>query len=163
MRNDEETGCYVNHLVAQHKRLHGILRDMRRAIVASLHQGDSPTFSTIDPLLVRMRDEVASHFREEEAGGCLDEAVSRCPSLSSTARRIEAEHPHLLEQIDRLCEKARSLPPTPPNQEAIQCDVDTLTRELLAHEAAENRLLAQGFGNLVNGEDADELAATDEA
>lgn len=158
MRADDEGRCYINHIVAEHKRLHSMLRQMRHAICHSVQPDENPSFARIAEVLARLREELTHHFAEEEAGGCLDEAVSRCPSLSAEAKRIEAEHADILAQLDRLAEQAGSLPPTPQNQVAIQRAFDQLYRLLHQHEAAENRLLAEGFGIAANGEDADYTA-----
>lgn len=155
MRTDDQCLCYVNHIVAQHRRLHFMLRQMRHAIVESVQPDETPSFAAIVRILTQLREELERHFAEEEAGGCLDEAVSRCPSLSAEAKQIEAEHQEILAQIDRLTEQAGTLPPTPQNQFAIQQAFDQLYRRLQKHEAAENRLLAQGFGVQVNGDEAD--------
>lgn len=155
MRTDDESGCYVNHIVAQHRRLHMMLRQIRSAVIECVQPDETPSFAAIARILEKMREEVKHHFAEEEAGGCLDEAVSRCPGLSPELKRIEAEHPEILAQIESLIEKSRILPPTPQNQVAIHREFDALYRKLQAHEAAENRLLAQGFGRPVIGDESD--------
>lgn len=152
MRTDDECRCYINHIVAQHRRLHAMLREMRDAIVGSVQPDETPSFGRIVRVLVKLREELEQHFAQEEGGGCLDEAVSRCPSLSSEVKRIEAEHPKILAQLDGLIHQAQSLLPTPQNQLALQRAFDQLCRDLQQHETAENRLLAQGFGIQPNGD-----------
>lgn len=158
MRSDDQCLSYVNHIVAQHRRLHAMLRLMRNAIGQSVQPDELPSFAEIVRILARLREELEHHFAEEEAGGCLDEAVSRCPSLSAEAKRIAAEHQEILAQVDGLTEQAGTLAPTPRNQLEIQQAFDRLYRRLQRHEAAENRLLAQGFGVQVNGDDAEYTA-----
>src|SRR5690349_5290104 len=102
MRAYDECHCYVNHLIAEHRRLHRMLRLARNAICPP-GSSESVPGTDIVKLLGEVRAELEHHFAEEEGGdGCLEEAVSRCPSLSDDARRIESEHPRLLEDIDRL-------------------------------------------------------------
>jgi hemerythrin HHE cation binding domain-containing protein len=156
MRTDDESRCYINHLVAQHRRLHMMLRQMRNAILECVQPDETPSFAEIARILARLRQELEHHFAEEEAGGCLDEAVSCCPSLSVEAKKIQGDHALILEQIDSLIEHAETLPPTPQNQFAIQREFDRLYHKLQAHEAAENRLLAQGFGKPVNDDETDQ-------
>ena len=158
MRDDNDCRTFVNHIAAEHRRLHTMLRQMRSAIIESVQPDETPSFAVIAGILARLRQELKEHFAEEEAGGCLDEAVSRCPGLSAEAKRIEAEHPEILGLIDRLSEQAGSSPPTPQNQLAMQRAFDQLYEQLRAHEAAENKLLAQGFGIQANGDDADYTA-----
>src|SRR5262245_4183309 len=102
MRDDHENRCYINHLVAEHRRVHTMLKQTRAAIVRSVQPDNRPTFVDIVRVLERLRGELAAHFKEEENGGCLDEAVSRCPSLSGEEHRIEGEHGEILTEIERL-------------------------------------------------------------
>jgi hemerythrin len=155
MKNDDECRSYINHIVAQHRRLHTMLRQTRGAITDSVQPDETPSFGRIIRVLAKLRDELEHHFAQEEGGGCLDEAVSLCPSLSSEVKQIEAEHPQILAQLDNLRHEAQYLSPTPQNQIALQRAFDQLYRQLHQHEAAENRLLAQGFGLQPNGDDAD--------
>jgi len=152
MRDDEESRCYVDHLVAEHRRLHAMLREMRAAIVGSIEPDGDPSFAKVAQVLGKLHGELEHHFAEEEKGGCLDEAVSRCPRLSPEARAIKAEHPEILAEIDRLIEQAAKLQPDHQNQFMIQQAFDRLYQRLCAHEAAENQLLAQGLGTSVNGD-----------
>jgi hypothetical protein len=156
MRDDQECLAYINHLMAEHRRLNGMLRQMQRAIVESVQPDEAPSFAETGRILARLRQELRQHFAEEDAGGCMDEAVSCCPSLSGDAKKVEAEHPEILAELDALIEKAAALPATVQNQVALQRQFDALRRKLHAHEAAENRILAQGFGRPVNGDGAAE-------
>lgn len=148
-----ECRCYVDHLIAEHRRLHKLLRQMRAAIVRSVQIDSDPSFDELLQILARLRDELEQHFAQEAAGGCLEEAVSRCPRLAPEAQRIEAEHPQILTDLDRLINEAQTLQPTAQNQVAIQREFDSLYQRLRAHEKAENNVLAQGFGVAVNGEE----------
>jgi hemerythrin len=155
MKSDEECRCYVDHIVAQHRRLHTMLRQMCAAIIQSVQPDETPSFERITRILKKLREELERHFAQEEGGGCLDEAASRCPSLTGEEERIEAEHPAILAHLDNLLHQAQTLPPTHQNQLALQRAFDQLHDQLLQHELAENRLLAQGFGVQPNGDDAD--------
>ncbi len=107
--------------------------------------------ANIIQLLGGVRQELAHHFAQEEGGGCLEEAVSRCPSLSDEARRIEAEHPRLLEGIDRLIAQAQDADRSVQGRIQVAREFDELCAQLDAHEGAENALLRKGFGVNVNG------------
>src|SRR3954452_25357188 len=87
---------YMRHMDGQHKRLNEELRRLHNESQAGV------------PRPVRLRDleemrrDLAAHFREEEDGGCLEEAVCRCPSLAHEVRMIESEHPDLVAQLDTM-------------------------------------------------------------
>lgn len=153
MREEPECRCYADHLIAEHRRLHWLLRQMRQAITQGVGPDEPPSFDDVTRLLASLREELVRHFAEEEDGGCLDEAVSHCPRLAGEAKRIACEHPLILKEIDRLVAQTRELSPTPVNQLAIKQAFDRLYHDLCAHEKAENTLLAQGLGIAINGED----------
>jgi hypothetical protein len=146
VNDDDQIRSYIDHLVAEHRRLHGVLRHLRKSLVYAVGPDEAPSFADTVRILVSLRDELARHFAQEEAGGCLDEAVSHRPQLSSEARRIEAEHPELLAEIDRLISQARQIEPTPVNQFALQREFERLFDRISAHEKSETELLRQGFG-----------------
>jgi hypothetical protein len=147
--------CYVDHLIAEHRRLHRMVRLARAAIVGKYGPDQDATSADIVRVLRQMKDELTHHFTEEEEGGCLDEAVSRCPSLSTDARRLEAEHPQILEHVDRLIAQALDSGQSVEKQVMLQREFDELCQQLHAHEAAENILLRKAFGANINGDETD--------
>lgn len=160
MRDDQDCRCYVDHVLAEHRRLHALLRQMRAAIASSVGPDEPPTFAGVLAVLTRLREELEQHFAQEDGGGCLEEAVSRCPRLAAEAQRIESEHPQILAELDRLIEGAKSLAPTHPNQLATQRSFDQFCQHVRSHEKAENALLAEGFGVNVNGDESNHTALT---
>lgn len=154
MTDDRENRCYVDHLIAEHRRLHSLLREMRAAIAQSIIPDQDPSFAELVQIFARLRDELGHHFAQEEGGGCLDEAVSLCPRLAPEAKRIEGEHPTLLAEVARLLNEAQTAPPTHQNQMAIGQAFDQFCQRLRVHEKAENAILAHGFGVVVNGDES---------
>lgn len=146
MRDDDQIRCYIDHLVAEHRRLHGVLRKVRSSLVYAVGPDEAPSFTEVVRIIIGMRNELARHFAQEEAGGCLEEAVSHCPKLSAEAGRIEAEHPQLLAEADRLIAQARQLLPTSVNQVALQREFENLFCKIRTHEKSESELLRQAFG-----------------
>ena len=154
MRDYSECRHFVDHLVAEHRRLHRMLRQMRTAIVSSVGGDASPSFAEVARILGRLRDELELHFMEEDSGGgCFDEAVSRCPPLANEAKRIMAEHPGIVAEIEQLIDQANQLAPSKTNKLAIQQSFDSIYQRLRDHENAENRLFAHAFGTNVNGDE----------
>jgi hypothetical protein len=156
MRDYNECRSYVEHLIAEHRRLHRMLRLARASIVESGGPDRDATSADVARVLRQVREELEHHFAQEEAGGCLDEAVSRCPPLSADAHRIEVEHPQLLNSVDRLIAQALDSDQSVEKRVALERGFDDLCRQLDAHEAAENVLLRKGFGANVNGDENDQ-------
>jgi len=153
MRDYNECQPYVDHLLAEHRRLHAMLHQARSVIVQSGGPDRDASLADVAATLRHLREELKHHFAEEEEGGCLDEAVSRCPRLSAEAKRIEAEHPELLLEIDCLIAQAQDGDQSVENRIALEKSFSDLCQQLHAHEAAENALLRQGFGTNVNGDE----------
>lgn len=153
MRDYKECQPYIDHLLTEHRRLNALLRQAHANIVQSGGPDRDASLADVAAILRQVRAELASHFAEEEAGGCMEEAVSRCPGLSAEAERIEAEHPPLLVEFDRLIAQAEAGEPTVESRLALEKMFDDLCRQLHAHEAAENALLRQGFGANLNGDE----------
>jgi hypothetical protein len=148
-------GCpiYVEHVLAEHRRLHNMLRLARAAILQSGGPDRDATAADVVRVFQQIRGELARHFEEEEGGGCLEEAVSRCPRLSGQARQIEAEHPVLLRDLDALIVQAHASDQSAEAHGAVEHAFNALCERLHAHEAAENDLLRKAFGANVNGDE----------
>jgi iron-sulfur cluster repair protein YtfE (RIC family) len=153
MRDYEDCKPYIDHLLAEHRRLHRLIHQTRRSIVESGGPDGDATFANVAQILMRLRNELEHHFAQEESGGCLDEAVSRCPRLSAEANRLEKEHPQHLAELDRLISQAADCQCHAENRVTLQRDFENLCRRLHAHERAENELLVQAFGTSVNGDE----------
>jgi iron-sulfur cluster repair protein YtfE (RIC family) len=148
MFTNETCRSYIDHMLAEHRRLHRMLTLAHHAVMAS----DDAWFERFAKHLSDIRSELQAHFAEEEQEGCLDQAVSFAPGLSPKLRLVADEHPRLLAAIDALLAQAHQRGDTPSARCALQEAFDSLCRDLHAHEAAENDILRRGFGVDVNGE-----------
>jgi len=157
----DECRCYVDHLISEHRRLHRMLHMAQHAIVGASGPDQDATSADIVKVLRQVRDELEHHFAQEEGGGCLDEAVSLCPTLSAESRRIEAEHPQLLTAIDRLIAQALDSDQSLQKRLELGIGFQVLCRQLDAHEGAENALLRRAFGVNVNGANHDHTLPLD--
>ncbi|QDU92634.1 hemerythrin domain-containing protein [Lignipirellula cremea] len=145
MFTSDDSHTWLRHLQIQHRSINDRLLRLENERIPSLEAlvGRPPSLLLED--LQELRTELVQHFQQEEEGGCLEEALSRCPSLCEEVRRIEGEHPQLLQDLDQImdstqkqwdCEEASRV------KEAFQ----NLAHRIRAHEAAESRILIQGFG-----------------
>jgi hemerythrin len=155
MRNYEDCRPYVDHLLAEHRRLHGMLHRARNSIVHSGGPDHDASTADIVRVLRQIREELAQHFAEEEAGGCLEEAACHCPRLTPDVKTVEAEHAELLAEIDRLIAEALDSEQSVANRIQLLHDFEQLYHALCAHEAAENTILRQAFGSNLNGDEAE--------
>jgi hypothetical protein len=145
MRDLQDCHPYVQHLRIEHRRLNEALRRISGMFAESAKQTAIPSQLLVDTL-VELRSELAHHFAEEESGGCLEEAVSRCPSLSPHAKEIEEQHPILLEALDCIIQQAQITSPRSATTISMQREFEKFVDILRQHESAEDRILQFGFG-----------------
>ena len=136
--------AYVVHLRAEHQRLH----DVVRRIFGLFHVPDEEPHDSKLRLvegLRSLRDELSRHFSEEEEGGCIEEAICRCPSLSSEGVALEGQHPALLWRLEIIlgCVETVAVAHVPSE---IERKFAEFAQQLHEHEARKNRLLARAFG-----------------
>lgn len=150
MTEPEEFEAFVTMLRAEHQRLDATLRSTEEEWLRMLKLSErGVAMDELTRKVETLRDELAKHFREEEQGGCLEEAVSqnRDPAQSHELARLEHEHPWLLDDLDKVLQGLRD---TAHDDVARLTEVrDAFHRfgeRLRAHEAAENKVLAKGFG-----------------
>src|SRR5262245_21976382 len=133
MRDKSDCRPYVQHLIAEHRRLHALLREARTRLANAGGPDGDVTFHDVTATLQRLRRELTFHFAEEEDGGCLEEAVSCCPSLSVEARRIKAEHPELLADVDSLIAQSLDCQGNVQNRILFSKAFDDVCRNIHAH------------------------------
>jgi ferredoxin len=146
MLTNQECTPYLAHLRTEHRRLHALLGDARAAVQQFQTQDENAVTSLLQTLQ-QIRRELARHFSEEEQGSCLEEAVARCPRLSDEVKRVQAEHNVLLENVDCLIARGKTVADA---QAEVQRGFEDLCHQLYAHEAAESRVLETGFGECIN-------------
>ena len=154
MTEIDSSRAFVVHLCVEHRRLH----DTVRSILAILDE--RKTRAGCAPALLEklalLRNRLTSHFATEEQGGCLEEAVCRCPQLSAAVTELEREHPVLLVDLETLIDRTDKLPNS-DDMEGIAIDFSDFADRLRAHEAGENRILQQAFGATFDFDDENTL------
>jgi hemerythrin len=135
---------YSDYLRLEHKQIHKVVKGIERAIQksSSLH-GDLHLETALDQL----RELLVRHFEQEEDGGCLEQAACCCPRLSKAVSQIAGEHKSLLSQLDALITRARGGLTAADISEFLPL-LEDFTRHLDAHDAAENHVLEEAFGQV---------------
>ena len=145
MHNVENHRGGAEHLVAEHRRLHRLMAQAHTAIVAYNGPDHDATSADVVRVLRQVREELARHFAQEEADGFLKKAASCSPELAVEARRIEDEHPRLLDTADALIAQAMDSDQSVQKRVALELAFDDLRHHLDSHELAENALLRQSI------------------
>lgn len=132
-----ECHAYLSHMDHEHRQFNQHLAEIRKLFL----QGDTnqSVNATLAIRLKQFNDELTKHFREEEDGGCLEEAACRCPSLTHEVSVIERQHRELKSQLAAIIaavEQAYS---------AASNDFEKFTQALEEHENLETQVLQRGF------------------
>lgn len=142
MNGSNQFMAFVFHMRDEHRRLNDLLTQ----VGAAWPQGEGDPESNLGSCLSHLRGQLATHFAEEEDGGCLEEVACRRPSLGREVRRCEGEHAELLDDLDRLITQLAKEPSGP---QRLRTAFDDFRSKLRRHEAEENRLLETAFGSSV--------------
>jgi hypothetical protein len=131
----KESLTFVAHLKSEH-------RNLQRAIVEVVHESHGPAADLLEHLR-QLRGQLARHFQDEDEGGCLEEAVARCPAVAEQAMWVTWEHPLLLEELDALIQQLASRNLV---MDDWREDFMRFTKKLTAHEEAEDRIVSRALG-----------------
>ena len=134
---------YTDYLRLEHRQIRQVVAEIEDAIrdTESVHGDRQVTtkFGQLRELLVR-------HFQQEEDGGCLEQAVCCCPRLSTAVDQIAGEHRSLLAQLDKLINQAQNGRTAAEVGEFSRLFA-AFRKHLNAHDAAENHVLEEAFGD----------------
>ncbi|MFN0020204.1 MAG: hemerythrin domain-containing protein [Pirellulaceae bacterium] len=147
MNEDDDCRTYVEHLRLEHSHINHSLEELQQLLANESQWNKEIPTPALPARLIQLRELLVHHFREEEEGGCLEEAQSRSPNLSAGVRTLLAEHASLLSALDRMIAKAEVLAGQPGYLHILQVEFRGLLQQLHAHEAEENRILLFGFGS----------------
>jgi iron-sulfur cluster repair protein YtfE (RIC family) len=151
-RDDETRQAYVTQLRHEHERLEERLLQIEH-LWAPPH-GPPASRDQLLELLAQLELLLAQldhHFREEDEGGCLEEAASRDPKLCHRVNCLEHDHPGLLAELETLVSGVRTLTQPRPNVDELRRGYMEFARALREHEHTEDQILAEGFRNGDNG------------
>jgi hypothetical protein len=146
MNGIEHTANTLESVAAQHRHLKEQVGTLCRLMCQPFDENClKERAAAVHRQLGELRDFLEYHLAQEAFGGYLEDAVARLPRLGSVADEIERQHPLLFAELDALIVRAKRAEPTIEHWHEIGEDVATFARKLMEHEAAENRILQQGF------------------
>ena len=154
MNSSDDRFVFVEHMLAEHRRLEQLIRRTLVAFPAGPLADNAQWREPVVEGLVSLRDELAHHFREEESGGCLEEAAARCPHLSTEVQEATANQARLLEPLNELIDRCQSVScRTATQAKALAQEFRQVVCELRVHEALECQIIQQGFSVCLPGDE----------
>ena len=143
---DRANPTVMGHLLAQHRELHDLLMESKAVFEEAGSQRPPAVAAAAAAERVRqLRDYLARHFKQEEQGGYLEDSLASMPRLSGAVRRVLAEHPALLADLDGLLHRLSARDSDGEAWRQAGCDFEAFASRLLAHERHENEVLQEGY------------------
>lgn len=147
MNANDDSRTYVEHLRNEHVHIDQALLELQRLFSQTAESRESDPVVMLLEKLKTLRLELQKHFRDEEDGGCLEEARSRVPCLSEDVLALEGEHAEFLATLDTMIAKAEALAAQAATIHELQATFSDFLHRLHKHESEENRILLFGFGS----------------
>lgn len=153
--NLNHCGALFEHLQAEHHKLNCELIEVRQQFERlDPHQCSGPAVEALLQRLERLHQDLLAHYREEETGGCMEEAIARCPSLAPQSKALMAEHPLLAQALESLIAQIRQGHGTPVSWRQ---GYDEFVQQIRTHEAEENRIMTYALGAVAADMDVEGL------
>src|SRR5687768_3913519 len=105
----------------EHRELNRLVSEIEHILTARLSSGKCSglDWTELPQLIKVLLIHVERHFKEEEAGGLLEEVVCRLPRLGPQATALERQHEPLLQQLRPIVEKAQNCGSSPERWEPV--------------------------------------------
>ena len=147
MTGENDCRAYVEHMNVEHHHLEKLLG----AIHAQLAATETDEHRTAArAALQQFATELNRHFRDEECGGCLEEAANRDPLVSKDVNALTREHLELRLLVAALLERINTT-----NWSQLVDEFEAVAKRIRSHEAAENLVLQRVFGSASADADLD--------
>lgn len=131
----------VEEVFDQHRECMKLVAELE----ACLDRPPEPRDSWLESVRVglkRLRGPLEEHFRDEVEGWMYREMPLRRPRFAPALERLEAEHPGILADLDRVARRAEGLSNPEIHQiRELAGRLQLLTARLRRHEAEENEIL----------------------
>lgn len=145
MANGTSLESWALHLRLEHQRVCEALRAVEAA-VNCWTESPQTSDAVVRHRLGRLRVLLERHFREEEQGGCLDEAAARVPRIGRAVEALYGEHAGLLALLDKVIGATKTDDEYDPPCDEVRAALFDFAQALRAHERAESEILRWGFG-----------------
>jgi hypothetical protein len=140
----EDCRAFVDHVRLQHRRLNQMIERLRPLVHGAA--GCESAFDDAKQLLGDLRDQFARHVAEEVGGGCLEEAVCRCPRLARQGHDVNEQFPRIQAEISRMAAKFTDCRRLGSSGRMVEQELEQLARDLSQLESDERHLLREAFG-----------------
>jgi hypothetical protein len=137
---------YASRILDQHRLIDEHVKRVRNDL--AYMAAKLPTASEIQLItegLKNLKAFLAQHFMEEEGGGYLRQAIASNPKIAPDVKRLEREHPALMNRLDSLINTLDALVDTVRVASSVAGAFNAFSDALAIHESLENHVLEKGY------------------
>ncbi|MGH7194249.1 MAG: hemerythrin domain-containing protein [Candidatus Saccharimonadales bacterium] len=143
---DRAYSTFAAAFQAEHHDMSGLVQRLRQVFGGNRAWSPEAAREAVEAIAA-LEEHLEHHFRVEEAGGYLEEALAVAPRFSDLAEKLLAEHPVLLARMAETTALARRATAEPVLVDALKKQVSELLGNLVVHETAENRIVQQALNS----------------
>lgn len=144
MSEHEDCRAYMDHLRLHHRHLQQVIERLRSLVFGA--SGCETAADEARQLLGSLTEHFDHHVAQEAGGGCLEEAICRCPRLAEQAREVSAQYPRIKDRIARLASRFADNKQLGRMGRVAEEELAQLARELSKLESDERYILREAFG-----------------
>lgn len=146
LRPSHQIDPYLQRVLAEHDELHGAFEGIVQELAAIVAEhATADDVRRVRAKLESLLAQLEKHFRQEEEGGYLEEAMCRAPELRETADKLQVQHGEFCRAVDELIAGTERPEPPAAAWRRLNTQFAALAKRLAAHEDAENALLERAF------------------
>jgi iron-sulfur cluster repair protein YtfE (RIC family) len=124
----------------EHERLRELLGQISRELAS--HRG---TPARVTRQLRTLRDELDTHFAEEEDHGFFEQITEQAPRFSGQTQKLSDQHVDMLSKLAVLIDDSEHGDGSDAWWDGLVAEFHALSRELMQHEHEENELLQKAY------------------
>lgn len=136
---------FLQQALSEHRELERLVGEVRCRLAAPVDQASELDYKDALAQIAKLRERLESHFEQEEAGGCFDEAVSRLPRIAPQAASLQKQHGQFVRTVNEILRVEPDGQDWRNHWKRLQTEFERFAKKLEAHENAENEILGRAF------------------
>jgi hypothetical protein len=144
MFEHEDCRAYVDHVRLLFRHMHQMVEQLK----AKLKEATGSVAACQDArhLIADIADKFGAYVAEERGGGCIEEAICRCPRLAPNERQIRLQYSQIQESIERISRTLAGCDVLGTSGRAATEETERLAAAINQLESDERYLLREAFG-----------------
>ncbi len=145
MFEHEDCRVYIDHVRLLFRHIDQMVEQLKGKVIEAT--GSIAACEDARNLIADIEDKFGTYVAEEKGGGCIDEAVCRCPRLAPHEREINLQYPQIQRMIATIRRMLAGCDVLGTSGREIYEAVGQLAAALSKLESDERHLLREAFGS----------------